>query len=95
MLSPTTFKLLTVYLFKEKNQVQFRSKHRLKLTDFYFRKSPLLMFFPYRGHIIGRRNPFIDLLNLGITFIFKLTGGFLGKITGWVATYEYLGSVKK
>ncbi|MCJ8277318.1 MAG: class I SAM-dependent methyltransferase [Bdellovibrionales bacterium] len=75
----------------EKMQVQFGSPHRLKILDFYFRKSPLLAFFPYRGHVLGRRNPLIDLLNLVIAFGFKLSGGTLGKVTGWVATYKYLG----
>ncbi|MCB0392133.1 MAG: class I SAM-dependent methyltransferase, partial [Bdellovibrionales bacterium] len=54
---PYNVQAINSVFIKEKNQVQFRSEHRLKLSDFYFRKSPLLMFFPYRGHVLGRRNP--------------------------------------
>jgi SAM-dependent methyltransferase len=69
-------------------QVQSSSAFRLKLIDFFFRKSPFLLFFPYRGHVLGRRNIVIDGLNAVMAMLFWSTNGVLGKSTGWVALYQ-------
>jgi SAM-dependent methyltransferase len=69
-------------------QVQFRGMHRLELVDLWFRRSPRGLAFA-RGHYIRSwTSPILKMINLGGALSFRVTGGLLGRTTGWLGLFK-------
>jgi SAM-dependent methyltransferase len=69
-------------------QVQYWSKHRLELVDVVFRRSPCratLTRALYRGGL--RAWPWY-LANVFAALAFRLSGGLLGRKTGWIGRFR-------
>ncbi len=72
----------------EKRQVQFCSNFQLELKDIYFRRMPYHFFRYSRKDYLGGRNYFIISVNLIASLIFRISGGYIGRVTGWSGLYR-------
>jgi len=73
---------------KSTNEVPLSSDYCLELRNIYFRRGPLRLFFPYRGHFLNRRNFFIDGINVLLALLFWASFSLIGSRTGWLGLYE-------
>jgi SAM-dependent methyltransferase len=72
----------------ERAQVQYWSRHRLELVDVVFRRSPWRATLSrplYRG---GPRAWPLYLANALAALAFRVTGGLLGRKTGWIGRFR-------
>lgn len=69
-------------------QVQYYSTVKLNLVDIWFRKNPYMVHYKKGLYVKNFYSKFYMCINLLYKIIFKVSFGFLGKTTGWVALYK-------
>ena len=79
---------LSMVFGENQAQVQFRGKHRLKLVDLWFRRSPFAIAFARGLYIRSWTSRWVQLTNLFGAIAFRLSGGLIGRTTGWVGLYR-------
>jgi len=68
-------------------QIQVHSRHRLKLRDIRFRRSPFKL--RMNRALLLKRNDFAPrLCNLLLAFLFKGSFGIIGRKTAWIGLFE-------
>ena len=78
--------------FSDDSQMQFYSKHKMNLEDLYFRRSPFRLknfkslYVRKNSSVILRRIP--GLINIILIIIFKISGGFIGRVSGWIGEFK-------
>lgn len=71
-----------------KAQVQYYSEHKLDLRDIWFRKSPYFSTFHRAKYITSLKTRMIQLYDLAMALLFRLTVGFMGRKDGWVGVFQ-------
>lgn len=69
-------------------QVQYYGRHRLKLVDLRFRRSPFAIAFARGLYVRSWTSRWVQLANLFGAIVFRLTGGLIGRTTGWIGLYR-------
>lgn len=69
------------------SQVQYYSRHSLKLHDIWFRKGPYKLNFS-RGLYIRKSNKVAYLTNILLAILFKISFTAIGRKTGWMGLYK-------
>ena len=72
-------------------QVQYASRHRLELVDLAFRRSPWRATLSRPLYFGGPRAWLLYLANALAALAFRLSGGLLGRKTGWIGCFRRIG----
>ena len=78
--------------FSHDSQLQFYSKYQMKLENLYFRKSPYKLK-NFRSLYIKKNsisivNKIPGFINIILAIFFRLTGGAIGYISGWIGEFK-------
>jgi SAM-dependent methyltransferase len=68
-------------------QVQYRSRHRLEMVDLWFRRSPFSVAFARGLYLRCWTTRWLQAINLGGALLFRVSGGLIGRTTGWVGSF--------
>lgn len=69
-------------------QVQYYSKNNLTLQDIWFRKSPYMIHNKRGLYVKNRFSNIYKCIDLFYELLFKISGGLIGKTTGWMGLYR-------
>lgn len=69
-------------------QVQYHGRHRLKMVDLWFRRSPYMVAYARGLYVKSWTTPFLRLINLAGALAFRATVGAIGQASGWVGLFE-------
>jgi SAM-dependent methyltransferase len=69
-------------------QIQYYGRHRLRLADLWFRRSPYVVAYARGLYIKSWTTPLLRLINLVGAVTFRVSGGAFGQVTGWVGLFE-------
>lgn len=73
-------------------QVQYYGRHRLKLADVWFRRSPYAVAYARGLYVKSWTTPFLQLINLSCALVFRASAGLIGQASGWVGLFEKVDS---
>ena len=83
---------LTMVFGKNGAQVQYSSRNRLVMTDLWFRRSPLTVNFARGLYLKDWGTRAWQAVNLLGTVLFRVSGGLVGRHTGWVGVFRKEGT---
>jgi SAM-dependent methyltransferase len=72
----------------ENAQVQYYSPHRLTLKELWFRKSPYWTIFHRAKYFKSFKTRFLQMIDVSMMFLFRITGGLIGRKDGWIGVFE-------
>lgn len=81
---------LRMFFGEGSDQMQFQSRHRMRLTALWFRRSPWQFKFARGNYVRTWYTPVFRLANLASALAFRATGGRIGPATGWIGLFEKL-----
>ena len=82
---------LTMVFGDHDAQVQYSSRNRLVMTDLWFRRSPLTVSFARGLYLRDWGTRVWQAVNLLCTVLFRISGGLVGRHTGWVGVFRKAG----